>query len=96
MASSARPRPAPDGGRPPRSPRRLVLPSRSGGGGNVAGANFFGEIYNELKKVVWPTRQQTVKLSTIVIVASAAVGLMLGAFDWAFTQLMQRFLVPVS
>ena len=69
-----------------------------GGGGDGRsrriGFSFFQDVGNELKKVVWPTRQTTVRLSMVVVAASAAIGGLLGAFDWVFTQIMQRFLVP--
>ena len=70
--------------------RKLALPARGGGGG----IQFFRDTYNELKKVVWPNREQTTHLSTVVIVISAAVGITLGIIDFIFTQLMQRYLVP--
>jgi preprotein translocase subunit SecE len=73
-----------------RPARRLALPRRGTGGG----FSFFGDVISELKKVVWPTRQTTVRLSMVVLVTSGALGLLLGAFDWAFTEIMRRFLVP--
>ncbi len=56
------------------------------------GGNFVRDTYGELKKVVWPTREQTVNLSIVVIAVSLAVGVALGLVDWIFTQLVQRFL----
>lgn len=73
-----------------KAPRKLALPARGGG----AGLQFIRDTYTELKKVVWPTRQQTVNLSTLVVIASVAVGLVLGVIDWVFTELMRRYLVP--
>jgi preprotein translocase SecE subunit len=64
------------------------------GAGRRIGFSFFQDVGNELKKVVWPTRQTTARLTAVVVAASAAIGAMLGAFDWVFTQIMQRFLVP--
>lgn len=73
-----------------KAPRRLALPAR----GAQGGLQFVRDTYAELKKVVWPTRQQTTNLSTVVVVASLAVGIILGLIDWVFTQVIQRFLVP--
>ncbi len=58
------------------------------------GAQFVKDTYSELKKVVWPTRQQTLNLSTIVLVVSLILGVLLGAVDWIFTHIMQSYLVP--
>ena len=45
---------------------------------------FINETIAELKKVTWPTRQETTRLTTIVVLVSAAVGLILGVVDWVF------------
>lgn len=42
----------------------------------------------ELKKVVWPTRQQVVKLTLIVIGVSIITGLFIGGLDYLFTRLI--------
>ncbi len=68
---------------------RIVLPR--GGRGSF---NFIRDTYAELKKVVWPTKEQTLHLSTIVIIGASAVGVVLGAIDWVFTQVVRQFLVP--
>ncbi len=46
---------------------------------------FIEESYSELKKVVWPTREQVRNLTVLVFVISAAVGVFIGFFDllWA-------------
>ncbi len=45
---------------------------------------FVRETISELKKVVWPTRDEARNLTTIVIVVSAAVGAFLGTTDFIF------------
>ena len=42
---------------------------------------FFRETRSELKKVTWPTREQTIRLTTIVIGVSVAVGAAIGVVD---------------
>ena len=69
--------------------RRILLPRSPRGGPRF---NLFQDVYGELKKVVWPTRDQVVNLSVIVIVASLAVGVALGFIDWLFSQLIEMFL----
>lgn len=51
---------------------------------NIAPARFLQEVISELKKVTWPTRQETIKLTTVVIAISVAVGLFIGGLDALF------------
>lgn len=44
---------------------------------------------SELRKVVWPTREQATNLTILVIMASAAVGVLLGGIDFLFTKLFE-------
>ena len=52
---------------------------------------FIGEIIAELKKVVWLSRREAAYLTFLVLVIAVAVGIMLGAFDWGFTQIVDKF-----
>jgi preprotein translocase subunit SecE len=52
---------------------------------------FIGEIIAELKKVVWLSRREAAYLTLLVILVTAAVGIMLGAFDWSFTKIVDKF-----
>jgi preprotein translocase subunit SecE len=58
----------------------------------VPGVQFFRETIAELRKVVWPTREQATRLTVLVIVISFSVGVMLGVVDLVFGRLF-RFLV---
>ena len=49
--------------------------------------SFFAEVIAELRKAHWPTRQETLRLSILVLVVCAVVGGILGALDLAFTRL---------
>ena len=51
--------------------------------------NYLAEVRSELIKVVWPKREQVVKLTLIVLVISAIVGAYLGGLDFAFTKLLE-------
>lgn len=53
------------------------------------GITFFKETRDELKKVVWPTRAEVVRLTFVVIFASIVVGLFLGGADFIFTKIME-------
>lgn len=45
-----------------------------------------------MRKVNWPTRQETVKYSTIVIGASVVVAVFLGGLDFLFSTIMNKFI----
>lgn len=47
-----------------------------------------GEVIGELRRVTWPTREETVRLTIIVIAVSVAVGAFLGVVDIGFSRLM--------
>jgi len=51
---------------------------------------FIGETISELRKVVWLSRREVIYLSTLVLVVSIAAGLILGAFDYGFTGLVEK------
>ena len=48
--------------------------------------SFFRETYDELKKVVWPTRNEIIRLTSVVILLSVIMGLYIGGLDYVFTQ----------
>ena len=50
---------------------------------------FIDEAWSELKKVTWPTREQTRNLTVLVFVISAAVGVYITIFDVAFSQMLR-------
>lgn len=47
---------------------------------------FFKDSYAELKKVVWPTREQVINSTQVVLVSLALFALALGGMDAIFTQ----------
>lgn len=56
-------------------------------------ANFFKEVKIEMKKVSWPTRQETIRYTLMVVLVSAGVALFLGGLDFLFTFLMNQFVL---
>lgn len=54
--------------------------------------NYFIESYHELKKVNWPTKSETAKLTIIVIGFSLAIAIFLGILDIIFSQGLQIFI----
>lgn len=53
---------------------------------------FLKEAVAELKKVVWPTKEQLVRLTIIVIVVSVSAGILIGGLDYIFTKLLALIL----
>ncbi|MFI5054185.1 MAG: preprotein translocase subunit SecE [Acidimicrobiia bacterium] len=47
---------------------------------------FINEAWSELKKVSWPTREQTRNLTVLVFAVSAAVGIYITVLDLIFSQ----------
>jgi len=54
---------------------------------------FLKEVRLEMKKVNWPTRQETLRYTLIVIGISVAVAAFLGAIDFIFMRLLNRFIL---
>ncbi|SVA82839.1 uncharacterized protein METZ01_LOCUS135693, partial [marine metagenome] len=52
---------------------------------------FFGEVFSELRKVSWPTRQEATRLTLMVIALSATIGLFLGLVDMLFARVLAIF-----
>lgn len=53
---------------------------------------FFRQIWDELKLVVWPTRNEVIRLTTIVILLSIILGLYIGGLDYVFTTAVETLL----
>ena len=55
--------------------------------------SYIGEIINELKKVVWLTRREIVYLSGLVLIVTIITGVILGALDFGFSELVTRIFI---
>jgi len=51
---------------------------------------YVRDILSELKKVSWPTREETTRLTVAVIVVAATIGAMLGGVDLGFNWLVDN------
>ncbi len=51
---------------------------------------FIGEVYSELTKVTWPSREDAVRLTILVLVVSAVMGVFLGLWDLGFSEIVER------
>jgi preprotein translocase subunit SecE len=45
-------------------------------------ARFYRETVGELRKVSWPTREEAIRLTGIVLIVLAAMAIILGTVDW--------------
>ncbi len=52
---------------------------------------FLGEIYGELTKVTWPSREDAARLTLLVLGVSVFMGIFLGLWDLGFGELVERF-----
>jgi preprotein translocase subunit SecE len=50
---------------------------------------FFQEVVVETKKVTWPSKQEVLNTTTVVLVASFIFGIYLYACDFVFLELVQ-------
>ena len=54
---------------------------------------YVGEIITELKKVVWLTRREIAYLTGLVLIVTIIMGIILGALDYGFSELVNRIFV---
>jgi preprotein translocase subunit SecE len=55
-------------------------------------AQFFREVKVELQKVTFPTRQETVGSTIVVLVLTVIIAVYLGLADWALARIVQMLL----
>ncbi len=55
-------------------------------------AQFFREVKVELQKVTFPTRQETVGSTMVVLVLTVILALYLGLSDWVLARIVQMLL----
>lgn len=58
----------------------------------VAPLTFLKETREELRKVVWPTRSDVIRLTFIVLTISAVVGFYVGGIDLALTKITEAII----
>jgi len=53
---------------------------------------FLREVYDELRKVVWPTWGELYRYTLVVIVTVIVIGGFIGGVDYVLGQLAQKFI----
>ena len=51
---------------------------------------LIGEVYSELTKVTWPSREDAARLTLLVLGVSVVVGVFLALWDLGFSELVER------
>jgi preprotein translocase subunit SecE len=54
---------------------------------------FLTEVVAELRKARWPTRQEALRLSVLVLIVCVIVGAVLGGLDYGFFRLFADLLL---
>jgi preprotein translocase subunit SecE len=54
--------------------------------------NFLKEVQTELKKTTWPTRQEALKLTYVVIAVIVVLGIYMAGLDLILSALVNRFI----
>ncbi|TSC65321.1 MAG: Protein translocase subunit SecE [Candidatus Doudnabacteria bacterium Gr01-1014_77] len=53
---------------------------------------FFSEVKSELSKVVWPTKQQTLRYTGVVILFSVLVSIVLASADYGLIKGLEKLI----
>lgn len=48
------------------------------------------DVYSELSKVTWPSRNDAIRLTGLVLVVAAVIGAFLSLWDYGFSQLFEQ------
>jgi len=72
------------------STRHPQSPMAPGAIGRVNPVIFMQEVISELRKSIWPSREEVARLTGIVIVLATVVGVFLGGLDRGFSELFTR------
>ena len=67
--------------------KRSARAARARGGRSFGPLRFTRDTLAELRRSSWPTRQETIRLTTIVVGVCVALAAFLGLFDYGLTQL---------
>ncbi|HIN06157.1 MAG TPA: preprotein translocase subunit SecE [Dehalococcoidia bacterium] len=62
-------------------------------GGRVSPIGFLQETFSELRKAVWPSREETSRLTVVVIALAIAAGFFLGGLDRIFAETFTRYVL---
>jgi preprotein translocase subunit SecE len=55
--------------------------------------SIVGDVFSELRRVTWPSRQETMRLTLMVIAVAAVIGAFLGLVDLGFTRIFETLIL---
>ena len=53
---------------------------------------FLGEVWEELGKVTWPTRQEAIRMTITVIVVSVIIAAFIGGLDYVLIKIVSKLI----
>jgi preprotein translocase subunit SecE len=83
--------PLPKTGTAPRAKGAAAEPRSKGVSGMTP--RFFRDVISELRKVVWPKREDVVNLTIVIVIVTVIIGAALGLIDIGFSQLIDKVLL---
>jgi preprotein translocase subunit SecE len=54
--------------------------------------SYFREVFDEMRKITWPSREATIRYSIYVVIVSVAVGAFFAALDFVFNFGLEQLL----
>jgi preprotein translocase subunit SecE len=51
--------------------------------------NYFTEVKVELSKVIWPKRDEVIRLTLVIFIISTVVGAYVGGLDYGLTKVLE-------
>jgi len=67
-------------------PRRREAPARQQADERTSPGQFLKEVRAELRKVAWPSRDETINYSVIVLITITVLTALIFALDWVFAE----------
>ncbi len=71
---------------------KAQAPREAKGGRRLSAPGPIAEVVSELRKVTWPSREDTINLTVVVLIVSLIVGAFLGGVDIFFNWLIENTL----
>jgi len=54
--------------------------------------SYLNDVRFELSKVIWPKKQEVLRLTLVVFLISGIIGIYVGVLDFAFTKVLEVFI----
>jgi len=63
---------------------------------NVPAVTYADEVMDELLKVTWPTREETIRAATTVVLTTFMIALLVGVYDFVWKKMADLFLFTAA